>query len=268
MRQLMLLAALLPSAAWAYSSAAQFDTGPSADSTGGAAGIYYTGSPRFQGQSCAGCHTGGEAQMQIELASSPPDLFDGGYTPGSTYLIKVDLVDNLRRATDCDAHAGEACDLNLFAIEALDPRGRPAGTLCPVAPTAGCDGDVGSPTRRTRDGTTLLANGLTFSPDGVPLFRDGETRYDFYWQAPSTDLGPVAFWLAAVDGDGAAANPDLPTDVAGDATGVFKVTICGPGGCPEPKATGCNQTPTQPSGWLLALLTFALWRPRRNGAPR
>lgn len=255
---LVILGLFAPAAAGAYSSAAQFDAAPSADTIGGAAGIYFTGSDRFQGQTCAGCHQGGEGQVHVALSAGPTDLFAAGYTPGQAYSLRVDLVENLRQATGCDAHEGEACDLNLFALEMVDAHGQPAGRLCPKDPASGCVGDIGSPTVLARDGHTLFANGIAFGADGAPRFRDGETAYDLFWAAPATDVGPVSLWLSVVDGDGASARADLPSDVAGDATGTIHVTLCGPSGCPEAAADGCRQSPLSAPGGLPAAMLLAL----------
>ncbi len=244
MKRLLLTLALAPGGALAYSSPAQFDTAPSADSTGGSAGIHYTGSPRFQGQTCGGCHQGGEGQLEMRLSAQPPELLTNGYEPGRLYRLQVDLLQDRVRPAACGIHLGEPCNLNLFALEAVAANGAAAGSLCPVEVAAdeACPAGLGSPTVLSRDRTTILANGLAFDGDGQPFFRDGETKYDFYWRAPRGDAGAVSFWVSAVDGDGARADPEHATDLHGDLTGVFRVRVCGPSGCGGEDAAGCDAT--------------------------
>ncbi|MCB9546907.1 MAG: hypothetical protein H6706_13780 [Myxococcales bacterium] len=253
----------------AYSSPALFDTGPSDDTTGGAGGIYYTGSPRFQGQDCSGCHQG-PRDVSIRVTSVPEDLLRQPYRPGVVYHVEVDLLRDLRGPAACgDEHPGDACNLDLFALEIATADGVPAGRLCPL-PFDGddCPTELGTPTVLTRDGTALLANSLRFGPDGQPAYRDRETARDFYWRAPARDLGPLEVWIAAVDGDGGQSSPEKPSDLEGDATGVFRLLLCGPGGCPEasPPEEGCAAAAGgSPAGWMLALLLgLGVWRRRRT----
>ena len=201
--------------------------GPTSDSTGGAGGIYYTGAPRFQGQGCDSCHIDGEDTLSARLTSLPHDIFEAPRTAGETYHIQVDLLADRVRPPTCDPeHAAEPCNLNLFALEVVGADGRSAGRLCPVP----FDGDVcpkalGAPTVLSRDGTVIFASGLAFDPSGRPRFRDGETVYDFFWRAPRGNDEPVSFWLSAVDGDGAATDPERRSDLRGDLTGVFRIAI-------------------------------------------
>lgn len=258
--------------AQAFSSPFQFDTGPSADSTGGSAGIYYTGSPRFQGQDCAGCHQGDDS-LSIAVSSLPGDLLGEPYRPGQVYHVEIDLLTDRNGPHRCPEGASDACNLNLFAVEIATATGGKAGELCPLPFTAaGCPEALGTPTVRTRDGTTLIANGLRFDAQGQPSFRDGQTAYDFYWRAPPRDVGALAMWIAAVDGDGGAATPDSPADPYNDTTGVFRLQLCGPSGCPKPAGAGCQSAPTPgaPFGPALGLagLLAALALTRRRTASR
>jgi hypothetical protein len=271
MRLIGLIVIIWPTFAWGYTSPGLFDTAPSADSTGGSGGIYYTGSPRFQGQDCSGCHQGGEGELAVRFNSLPAGLFDGDYRPGQVYHLEIDLLEDRVGSDDCaDEHPGEPCNLNLFAMEVIDGDGLPAGRLCPVQPQDGlCPSPLGAPTVLSVDGTTIFASGLAFDEQGNPRFRDGETAYALYWQAPSTDVGEVAFWVSAVDGDGARTRADLPSDVANDPTGVFRLSACGPSGCAgttDEDSGGCAAAPFQTSQmWLLIVLLPALLRRLRHG---
>jgi len=256
--------------ALAYSAPSLFDTAPSGDSTGGAAGIYYTGAPRFQGQDCSGCHQGDDHAVTVRVSALPGDLLNEPYRPGAVYHVEVNLGRDRLGPRSCPPEfVGEACNLNLFALEIDTVAGHPTGTLCPL-PFEGeaCPEKLGTPTVLTRDKTAVLANGLRFGADGQPGYRDGQTAYDFYWRAPATDVGSLHMWIAAVDGDGGQSSPEKPSDTDNDATGVFRVLICGPSGCPaaDDEAGGCAATPRGAPLDLLGLVPLALlgWRVRRR----
>ena len=282
MRPLMVaVAVLLPASASGYSAPALFDVGPSLDSTGGSGGIYYTGSPRFQGQGCEGCHTGGEGQVDLGLKSIPAGLFDGEYEAGALYHIEVAFSADQVGATECpdDPARTEACNLNLFALEVLDLDHQPLGELCPTPFQDGdCPHTLGAPTTRSADGTTLFASGLKFGSDGMPGFREGRIAYDLYWQAPSWSardgdadadaqgLGTADFWISAVDGDGGRDTEGHPSDPSGDLTGTFRIPIRGPARVSS--VAGCAvgaATPGGPTMGPLARMAFGLLLAARRG---
>lgn len=253
----LLLAA--PFSASAYSSPAQFDLAPSADTIGGGGGVHYTGSERFQGQDCSGCHLGGEGQIDFALSSAPIDLFADGYVPGQIYRIQVDLLSDRVGPAICETDGPlEPCNLNTFALEMLSDGDAAVGVLCPTQFVDGrCISALGAPTVRSGDGRVLFGSGLGFDENGLPAFRNGQTRYAFYWQAPRKDLGALSMWVAAVDGDGGANSPDNPTDLRGDLTGVIRAEICGPSGCPK-TTEDCSAAPGAP-GKTGAPLGLGLW---------
>lgn len=260
MRALIALTLSAPGLAMAYSSPTQFDLAPSADSTGGAAGIYYSGSPRFQGQSCSGCHTGGEHAVDLRFTALPSALIGAPYVPRQVYHLQIDLLTNrvgpLVDGRGCGAHPGEVCDVSGFVVEAVGAEGRPAGMLCPMPPVDGvCPTALGTPTVASRDGTALFSNPLAFDEAGLPTYRDGLSRFDFYWSAPAADAGAVSFWIAAVDGDGAAQDATHATDLAGDRTGVVRLQTCAVTGCESAAEAGCAAAPGRGrGGWGLLLL--------------
>ncbi len=271
MRALIALTVSLPGLALAYSSPTQFDLAPSADSTGGAAGIYYSGSPRFQGQSCSGCHQGGEDAVDLRFTALPSALIGAPYVPRQVYHLQIDLLTNrvgpLVDGRGCGAHPGEVCDVSGFVVEAVGADGRAAGMLCPMPPVDGaCPTALGTPTVAARDGTALFSNPLAFDDEGLPTYRDGQSRFDFYWQAPAADVGAVSFWIAAVDGDGATQDTTHATDTAGDRTGVFRLQTCAPTGCESAAEAGCAAAPGRGAGggWALGLWAVAMIAERRR----
>ena len=136
--------------------------------------------------------------------------------------------------------------------------------MCPTAPADGvCLSPLGAPTVRSRDGRVLFASGLVLGADGSPSFRDGQTAYTLYWQAPDADLGALSMWVAAVDGDGGQASEGA-SDLHGDLTGVVRAEICGPEGC-DAADSDCNTAPGRPSSpWFFALFVV----PLLVGSPR
>jgi hypothetical protein len=210
-RPALLLALALagaPVAARAYSDGSTFARDPSVDSTGGGGGLYFTGSPRQHGLGCAVCHVGGPTDLQVEVSAllegEPVDLLGRGYAPGGLYQLQVAFVeDRLVPEGGCLGHEDEPCDINTFALELLDGAAAPAGTLCPEAPSApGCGG---CRVKRAQGTLTDAGCGVIVADafdDATFTWRNGVTRYTFFWQAPEEDVGPVTLYLAGVDGRG------------------------------------------------------------------
>jgi hypothetical protein len=170
--------------AWAFHAGGTFDTQASA---GGGEYIYYTGAPNEHGWKCDLCHQNPEGKISLHF--SQPDLFLASgqqpYTPGAMtpYRFSVDMIGE---------HLGfgsSESNVNSIAVEVLDARGAPAGSVNGV------------------DHPASLAGQSTFIPDGT---QKGVTHWEFNWFPPGPTDGPdggppgkVTFYVAAVDGNGA-----------------------------------------------------------------
>ena len=262
----LLLALTAPSIARAYSDGTSFARDPSADTTGGGGGIYFTGSPRQHGLDCAVCHVGGPTDIELELSAllegAPEDLFANGYQPGGLYEIAVAFTeDRLGPAAGCQGKDDEPCDINAFTVELLDASARPAGTLCPEAMVG--DGCGGCRNRRTQGTLTDSECSVIASDafDGVSYrWRNGVTTYSFFWRAPAEPVGPVTVYVAGVDGRGQESEDGEITSYGNDGVVTAKVTIGG-------AAPSCRTGPGGVSAALL-LLGLGLLRGRRRPAPR
>jgi len=59
---------------------------------GGAARIYYTGSPRWEGQDCGSCHVDSPGLVRFHMSSTPTDIFaTGRYEPGQAYTVSIGI---------------------------------------------------------------------------------------------------------------------------------------------------------------------------------
>lgn len=247
MRALVIAAALVAFAgeAAAYHEVRSF---PVSANFGGGAGYYYTGSPRFKGYTCALCHTGGEGRASVSVTSDPAELTASGtYTPGQTYRIDVELIGEHRGL-------GSAFNPNTFTAEVVDQGGAAAGAL-----GVGDDPVV----ELTGGGQIAIAEG----------FGNGETTWSFFWSAPDAD-GPLGFYLALLDGDGAS-DPEVRfIDPFNDDVATFTRTLCRRGAeCAEPPpepepespASGCQSAPGGGPWWLAAVLLAVFWRRGARG---
>ncbi len=267
--KLALALLLWPANALAYSDGTLFARDPSADPAGGGGGIYFTGSPRFHALDCAVCHVGGPSDLSLLLSAleggSPARLFDDGYRPGAIYEIEVAFAeDRLAPPSECLRSGEEPCNLDLFALEIVDAKGRPAGQLCSVEPieTAGTNRCAGCPSLRAGgtivadDCSVVLADGFDDTAFG---WRNGVTAYSFFWRAPAEDLGALEAYVSAVDGAGPQHEGDEATSYTGDGTVTLAVGLASPS-APIPKMS-CEATPLAPDGAILLLLTssFSSW---------
>lgn len=223
------------------------DTFSDPTSEGGAAGVYYTGSPRFRAWDCTACHLDPSGELLLDIASEPASLFtDGAYVPEAVYEITVGLR-NESRGLDANAN------YNTVAVEILDARTEPVGGFF------GFDENL-----------------MKATPGGDVLFARGQKNLEvaswtFRWQAPPAGTGFVDVYLAGVDGDGAGSVEAEQSDPLGDdvVTGRLRIAEVGVplpigivggvdgGGCRG--ATGDLGTP-----WGLGLALFALRRRRRQ----
>lgn len=176
------------SRASAFHTATLFTTSAGA---GGADYVFYTGSRRDHGWTCAACHVEGPGQLRV-LLSADNGLLDGrAYVPDTTYQFTIAM-----REERLGLGAARS-NFNGMAAVFHDAEDRPAGSL------------VNVPADRyiTLLGTTLLSSSTAV----------GVTSWSFGWVAPPAGTGPVTMYLAVVDGDGAGSGPtETLTDPFGD----------------------------------------------------
>lgn len=175
--------------ALAFHTGNTFDLQPG---SGGGGGLFYTGSPRERGWTCAACHLGAPLRTRVNAGSDPPDLLAGrSYSPGQRYRLTFVLENE---------HAGIAStrsNYNTIAISSLTAQGLVTGSFSGYA---------------AEDfyarGTSILA-----SAGRTP----NQTSWAFDWTAPAAGTGPVRFYIAVVDGNGANSDPNTTlTDPFGD----------------------------------------------------
>ena len=227
-----LVGVLLTAPAHAFHSAMLF---PDSASVGGGGGLFYNGSPRHKGYTCAACHTGAPGLARLVVTSEPASLLtDGLYTPGLTYAIAVSLAGESR---GLDA----AVNYNTFGVEVLDTADAPVGTFQNFA-----GGDM----------VTTIALDALFARGQN---NSGASAWSFEWVAPESGAGPVTFYVSGVDGNGAGAANEPATDPAGDDVMTLRLTAWEPGTRPaEAAATGCSAAPTGAPGWPLLCLCLTL----------
>ncbi|HLC83292.1 MAG TPA: Reeler domain-containing protein [Bacteroidia bacterium] len=152
-------------------------------SSSGAPGAH-TGAPGEQTCATSGCHddnsiNSGKASLSIEVGSSVTN-----YVPGKTYSIKVSMSEkNVKR------FGFQLLALNKTTLSSV-------GTF-----------QIADPGR-----TQLVKNTqafsdreyVTYSFNGTDATSDGMSEWIVNWTAPSTDIGPVAFYAAGVS-----ANDDM-----------------------------------------------------------
>ena len=184
------------SSALAFHSAMLF---PDDASVGGGGGLFYNGSPRHKGYTCATCHLKPPGLASLDFTSQPPSLADDGvYQPDQVYKVSVRLEGESRGLNS-------KSNYNTFSVEVLDGRAAPVGVF-----------------------EDFFAGGMVSTMDRDALFaraRDDvvATSWFFDWQAPAAGTGEVTFYLAGVDGDGAGATEQAATDPLGDDVMVLRL---------------------------------------------
>lgn len=174
----------------AFHSGATFNAPPGA---GGAGGLFFTGAPRERGWDCGSCHVEPPHLLRLYAESDPPELFrDGRYTPGASYSLVIEMVEERRGLTRGDEN------YNGMALTVVDETGRATGSLFGLGPDFFARG-----------------SNIAASESGA-----GQTRWELRWRAP--ERGEAHFHVAAVDGDGGELEGG-PSDPFGD--DVVSVTI-------------------------------------------
>jgi len=251
---------LISQTGYAFSEAVAFGKDASADPTSGGGGLYFTGSPRFHGLSCAVCHVDGSEDIELRLKSAYRenmiDLTQDGYEPGKTYELEIAFSkDQFKPLNGCENAEHEPCNLNSFALEILDGQNQPAGTFCPVEPDPKQSGCAACSTFRANgswvfeDCTVVVAD--SFNTTNA-TFRNGHTATSFFWRAPSRDVGELKLYLSAVDGRGQEVEDGEHTSFAHDGVTSAQISL------PLNGAQSCASSAI--SGWNLLLLLSLLYR--------
>jgi hypothetical protein len=224
----------------AYHPIASFDESPS---LGGGGGNYFTGSPRFKAYDCTICHVDPDERIAVELATEPPELADGSYTPGQIYQVTLRLAGE-------HAGLGTTGNQNTFMAEIAGDDGSAAGAY------------VGFDTLQLRLGggdRVIGARG-----------RGPETEWEFEWRAPAAGYGAATLHVGLVDGNGAGDFEQGRTDPNGDDTAMLALRLCeGQPGCAAPAAPLDLESPAAscsaggaagPGGAILVLLALGVRR--------
>ncbi|MBI4815352.1 MAG: hypothetical protein HY791_03800 [Deltaproteobacteria bacterium] len=261
---------LQQSTAWGYSDGTVFARDPSAETSGGGGGLFFTGSPRQHGLECGSCHVDGPVgreglRLSALLEGEPAALFTRGYAPGRVYEVEVAFEANsLTPMGGCESHEDEPCDISSFALEILDREGRPAGSFCPVEPKVSSVSEpCGACSSPRRGGSMVEADCSVVLGDAFDMstltWRNGQTAYSFFWTAPADDLGILTTYVSAVDGRGRAAEGAEVTSFEGDGVTTLRVDLGSPS---EPTSESCQSI--GPPGLLGALISLAILVLRRR----
>jgi hypothetical protein len=195
---------------------------------GGGGGKRFTGSPR-QRYDCGVCHVGEVAKLSFTAAGDSPV---SGYVAGKSYDLDLSID-------------GEAKAANV-AVEVLDAKGAPAGTL---ANATGLPAEYlctdGTDPLELRDGATVAI---------ARSCRQGLKSWRVRWTAPDPAVGPVTLYAAGVDGN-------LDGAVRGDRAGWVQMGFKAPGAAADPNPGACSGGT---SGALVLPFLGLLFARRRN----
>jgi hypothetical protein len=276
-----------PRVARAFDDAGQFIARPevpdSATFGASAEGLYFTGAPRYSGLDCASCHTDGPQQVSLRVGAAPDDVFALGYEPGQTYELQIDLANETEGIawstpsctdppTSDQAYAYEPCNHNGFVLEIDSAFGPLSGkdVFCAASPAMGCPlADPGDEVFVAPDGDAVFSN-RPRSPSApyVVLIND-PTRWHLFWTAPPAGTGPLALYVAAVDGNGGSGTVDDDQDPYGDDTVRAVVSLQERGALGALNAAaGCSLggavSPSCPAAVVLWMIVCALVRRARR----
>ena len=261
MRHTLVVLALVLAAspALAFPTGGQFDGDPL--TSDGSGGIAFTGSPRFQGHTCAVCHSDPPGTIGIKLEADHPELFSTGWVPKQQYHLRV-VLENQHAAVQFAA-AGDncgfavtpftPCDQNGFALEMDDALGGAEGKFTPVV-----NGACATGTPPTDVDVVVLKDGSAVVHNGA---HHGQTKWDLCWTAPGAGTGVITAYLAAVDGNGGTGTEAFYADTINDDVAAGAVPIAEQGGAPPLQSGGCSTG----GGEGLALVALVLLlAPRRR----
>jgi len=256
---LALLLVIAPATALAFPTGDQFDLDPLQED--GAGGIAFTGSPRFQGHTCAVCHMEAPGRIALALQADKPELFTDGWRPNTQYHLRV-VIQDAWAASEFTASGDNCgtkampyhrCDENGFALEFDDAHGHPVGKLAAVVSNMCATTPPADPSVHVlADGTAVTHNGTHF----------GITQWDLCWTTPASGAGIITAYLAAVDGNGGDGTEAFPNDLTGDDVAEGSVPMAEAGIAPPRDFGGCDASEGASLGVVLALI-LVLARRRR-----
>jgi len=259
---LVLVLLLAPATAAAFPTGEQFDL--DALNEDGAGGIAFTGSPRFQGHTCAVCHADAPHRIGLSLQADKPELFTEGWEPSTQYHLRV-VIEDAWAASQFTADGDRCgfnampyhpCDENGFALELDNSRGHPVGKLTAFVANA-C-----ATTPPPDAGVRVLADGSAVTHKGTHF---GVTQWDLCWTSPGSGAGVITAYLTAVDGNGGNGTEAFPSDTIGDDIAEGSVPIAEMGVAPPRDVGGCDAGEGAGLGVAIALV-LVLARRRRIAA--
>ena len=232
--------ALLGGTAHAFPTGDQFDSDPVMFDGGG--GIPFDGAPRWQGHTCAVCHTNAPGIIGLTLEADQPALFATGWQPSTQYHLRVVMQhehEGVQYAASGD-NCGPTvmpytpCDQNGFALEFDTAAGAPTGTFglfINNACVAATPVPIDPPVHVLADGSAVIHAGLHY----------GLTSWDLCWTSPAAGVGTITAYLAAVDGNGGDGTINFPNDTTGDDVAAGAVPLAEANAAPPPaQSGGCN----------------------------
>lgn len=252
---LWLLACTTAPPVWAFHAGNLFDKAPG---SGGGGGLFYVGSPRERGWTCAACHTEAPQRLRVRFSTEPSSLLaELAYDPGATYHLSFEIEN------EAVGVGSPLSNYNGLAFTALDAAGG--------SDAAGLLGGFPAEEYYSR-GANILA-----SAGQMPNL----TSFAFDWTAPNAGASAsVDFFVAVVDGNGANSAPTVTlTDPFGDDVWTTELRLrqrtATSGVSAEPRGSGKARRPDTPSAppwpWfavpILGLIFWSMSRLRSRAAP-
>ncbi len=206
--------------AYAFADSTQFFTSaviPHIATIGASSeGIYFTGAPRFAGQTCAACHIDGPGKIGVKVGADLTALFTTGYVPGQTYALEVELIgeiDGLSHTgatctappTQLDHYTYVQCNNNNYALEIDTPTGPLTGGYCQVAPVNGKCPDPNPASDESLvapDDDAVFGNRAYAVQPSYVVVRNDPRSWHLWWTAPPAGTGALTLRVALVDGNG------------------------------------------------------------------
>jgi hypothetical protein len=212
---------LVTGSALAYHAGNLFDVPPGG---GGGGGLFYTGSPREHGWTCAACHIEAPGRSRVNVSSDPPDLITAGsYAPAQTYRLSFALTNEYLGL------GSPLSNYNSIVLTAVDGARAPAGAFTGFAAAE----------YYTR-GTNIIA-----SAGRTP----NETAWSFDWTAPAAGAGRIQLFIAVVDGNAANSTATATlTDPFGDDIALGTLTLSESAGAALPAGKPASRELGGPRG--------------------